>query len=106
VAYGYDFVGDAFTGENTPVPDDDPDDCHGHGTHVAGIVGASGGIVGVAPDVTFGAYRVFGCTGYTWADIMIAAMEMALADGMDILNMSIGAAFTWPQYPPPRLPPA
>jgi len=99
VAYGYDFVGDAFTGENTPVPDDDPDDCHGHGTHVAGIIGANGVMVGVAPDVTFGAYRVFGCTGYTWGDIMIAAMEMALADGMDILNMSIGSAFTWPQYP-------
>jgi len=99
VAYGWDFVGDAFNGENTPVPDDDPDDCHGHGTHVAGIIGANGVMVGVAPDVTFGAYRVFGCTGYTWGDIMIAAMEMALADGMDILNMSIGAAFTWPQYP-------
>ena len=99
VAYGYDFVGDDFTGENTPVPDEYPDDCMGHGTHVAGIIGASGGIVGVAPEVTFGAYRVFGCTGYTWADIMIAAMEMALADGMDILNMSIGSAFTWPQYP-------
>jgi minor extracellular serine protease Vpr len=99
VACGYDFVGDGFTGENTPVPDDDPDDCHGHGTHVAGIIGANGGVVGVAPEVTFGAYRVFGCTGYTWADIMIAAMEMALADGMDVLNMSIGAAYTWPQYP-------
>jgi subtilisin family serine protease len=100
VAYGYDFVGDAFTGENMPVPDDDPDDCHGHGTHVAGIIGANGDVVvGVAPEVTFGAYRVFGCTGYTWSDIMIAAMEMALADGMDILNMSIGSAFTWPQYP-------
>jgi subtilisin family serine protease len=99
VAYGYDFVGDDFTGENEPVPDDDPDDCMGHGTHVAGIIGANGGIVGVAPGVTFGAYRVFGCTGYTWADIMIAAMEMALADDMDILNMSIGSAFTWPQYP-------
>jgi subtilisin family serine protease len=99
VAYGYDFVGDAFTGENEPVPDPYPDDCMGHGTHVAGIIGANGGVVGVAPGVTFGAYRVFGCTGYTWADIMIAAMEMALADGMDILNMSIGSAFTWPQYP-------
>ena len=31
---------------------------------------------------------------------MIAAMERALTDGMDILNMSIGSAFnTWPQYP-------
>jgi subtilisin family serine protease len=31
---------------------------------------------------------------------MIAAMERALADGVQIVNMSIGAAFqTWPQYP-------
>jgi minor extracellular serine protease Vpr len=96
---GWDFVGDAFTGENEPVPGPDPDDCNGHGTHVAGIVGASGVVTGVAPDVTFGAYRVFGCTGYTWADIMLAAMEMALEDGMHILNMSIGSAFQWPQYP-------
>jgi len=96
---GWDFVGDAFTGENEPVPGPDPDDCNGHGTHVAGIVGADGVVTGVAPDVSFGAYRVFGCTGYTWADIMLAAMEMALADGMHILNMSIGSAFQWPQYP-------
>jgi subtilisin family serine protease len=100
VAYGYDFVGDDFTGDNDPVPDDDPDDCNGHGTHVSGIVGANGEVVGVAPDATFGAYRVFGCEGHTWADIMIAAMEMILADDMDVLNMSIGSAFFgWPQYP-------
>ena len=31
---------------------------------------------------------------------MLAAMERALADGSDILNMWIGSAFqTWPQYP-------
>ena len=42
------------------------------------------------PDVTFGAYRVFGCEGSTDGDIMIAAMERALADGMQVLNMSIG----------------
>jgi minor extracellular serine protease Vpr len=99
VAYGWDFVGDAFTGENDPVADPDPDDCNGHGTHVAGIIGANGVVVGVAPEVTFGAYRVFGCDGYTWSDIMLAAMEMALADGMDIVNMSIGSAYQWPQYP-------
>jgi subtilisin family serine protease len=111
VVDGHDFVGDAFNADDTdpnynpvPAPDDDPDDCQGHGTHVAGIVGASGdpaaaGARGVAPGVTFGAYRVFGCDGATTADIMVAAMEAALADGMDVLNMSIGAAFTWPQYP-------
>lgn len=104
VATGWDFVGDAFSGPaSTPVPDPDPDDCNGHGTHVSGIVGASpagpGGVKGVAPSVTFGAYRVFGCAGSTTADIMIAAMERALADDMQVLNMSIGSAFQWPQYP-------
>ena len=99
VITGWDFVGDAFTGGNTPVPDAYPDDCNSHGTHVSGIVGANGTVRGVAPGVSFGAYRVFGCGGSTTADIMIAAMERALADGMQVLNMSIGASFQWPQYP-------
>jgi minor extracellular serine protease Vpr len=116
VETGWDFVGDFFNASTvlgTPElravwrninPDPDPDDCNGHGTHVAGIIGARpsnpDGVRGVAPNVTFGAYRVFGCEGSTLADIMIAAMERALADDMDILNMSIGSAFmTWPQYP-------
>jgi minor extracellular serine protease Vpr len=100
---GWDFVGDDFNGSNLPTPDGDPMDCHGHGTHVAGIVGAKAatptGVTGVAPEVSFGAYRVFGCTGSTTSDIMLSAMEKALADDMDILNMSIGSAYQWPQYP-------
>ncbi len=41
VVGGYDWVGDAFTGSETPVEDPDPLDCRiddggGHGTHVAG----------------------------------------------------------------------
>jgi minor extracellular serine protease Vpr len=106
VEVGWDFVGDAFNADPSstaynplPAPDPDPDDCNGHGTHVAGIIGANGAVKGVAPGVTFGAYRVFGCQGSTTADIMLAAMERALADDMDILNMSIGSAFQWPQYP-------
>ena len=106
VVTGYDFVGDAFNADSTspsynpvPVPDNDPDDCGGHGTHVSGIIGANGAITGVAPNVNFGAYRVFGCQGSTLADIMIAAMERALADDMDVLNMSIGSAYQWPEYP-------
>lgn len=99
VITGWDFVGDAFTGAETPVPDAYPDDCGGHGTHVSGIVGANGTVVGVAPDVMFGAYRVFGCNGSTTSDIMLAAMERALADGMQVLNMSIGARAQHPLYP-------
>ena len=106
VEIGYDFVGNAYNNDSTspgynpvPTPDNYPDDCAGHGSHVAGIVGANGTVKGVAPGVTFGAYRVFGCAGSTSADIMIAAMERILDDGADVLNMSIGSSFQWPQYP-------
>ena len=106
---GFDFVGDRFDSTGTggaliPHPDADPDDCNGHGTHVAGIVGANGKvndvtIKGVAPGVTYGAYKVFGCDGSTTEDIMLAAMERAQADGMDVVNMSIGDAFAWDTEP-------
>ena len=106
IVEGFDFVGDAFNADpNSPtfnpvsVPDPFPDDCNGHGSHVAGIVGASGELTGVAPGVVFGAYRVFGCDGSTTTDIMLAAMERALADNMDVLNMSIGSRTEWPQSP-------
>ncbi|MEE6283230.1 S8 family serine peptidase [Georgenia sp. MJ170] len=112
VVAGWDFVGDDYNADPesagyqpVPMPDPDPDDCNGHGTHVAGIVGAqgdvlAGGVRGAAPGVELGAYRVFGCDGSTEADIMVAAMERALADGMDVVNQSIGSAFaSWPQYP-------
>ncbi|GHF61995.1 subtilisin family serine protease [Deinococcus metalli] len=105
VIASYDFVGDAYDaatpGHDVPVPgQDDVDDCAGHGTHVAGIAAANGALKGVAPDASLGVYRVFGCAGSTDTDVMIAAMERALSDGMDVLNMSIGAAFnSWPEYP-------
>jgi minor extracellular serine protease Vpr len=99
---GHDFVGDSFdnAAQPVPMPDPVPDDCGGHGTHVAGIVGGNGGgIKGVAPEVSFGAYRVFGCSGTTTSDIVVAALERAYADGMQVINQSLGAARQWPQYP-------
>ena len=111
VRFGYDFVGDAYNSANpetsTPNPDPVADDCQGHGTHVAGIVGAGGdpargGARGVAPEVTFGAYRVFGCEGSTTADVILAALERSLADGMDVVNLSLGASYQWPEYPTAR----
>ncbi|RKP05332.1 peptidase S8/S53 domain-containing protein, partial [Thamnocephalis sphaerospora] len=98
VAYGWDFVGDAFTGHNTPVPDADPrDTCNGHGTHVAGIVGASSAVrSGIATGVLFGAYRIFGCRGHGRSDVTLAAMEYAAMDSMDIVNLSFANSNGWP----------
>ena len=89
VERGWDFV----------EQDADPDDCNGHGTHVAGIIGASGGVVGVAPGVRFGAYRVFGCLGGAPSSRVLAALERAYLDGMDIVNLSLGSPNQWPQHP-------
>lgn len=105
VIAGYDLVGDNYNAGGTPeqqipVPDANPDDCGGHGTHVAGIVGANGGgLKGVAPAVSFGAYRVFGCAGSSSSDVIVEALERAYADGMQVINQSLGAARQWPQYP-------
>lgn len=107
----HDFVGDSYGTVDPsgnpiydPQPDDIADDCatNGHGTHVAGIIGGNDpttGFKGVAPDVQFGAYRVFGCDGGTDGDIMLAAMEQAYKDGMQIVNMSIGSPFQFADYP-------
>lgn len=48
VAFGHDFTGDDFNPEEgvDAQPDEDPMDCQGHGTHVAGIVGPHGEEVG------------------------------------------------------------
>ncbi|KAG0332564.1 hypothetical protein BG004_001195 [Podila humilis] len=110
VTKGWDFVGDAYDGTNPPKPDSDPMDCQGHGTHVAGIVGGDARnikvspkppqpFVGVAPDVTFGAYRVFGCDGSATSDVILAAMEMAFNDGMDLINMSLGGGAAYKYNP-------
>ncbi|KAI9595024.1 hypothetical protein BDF19DRAFT_423070 [Syncephalis fuscata] len=100
VAYGYDFVGDKFDDTSIPVADNDPlDTCSGHGTHVAGIIGANSAVVtGVAPNVIFGAYRITSCSGQTFSDITVAGMERAYADGMDIINLSMISENPWPTF--------
>ena len=101
VEFGYDFVGDNFNPRNgtRPRPDNDPDDPKGHGTHVAGIVGANGVVKGVAPEATLGAYKIFGVEGPTRSDITVAALERAFQDNAQVINASLGSAFGWPTGP-------
>ena len=100
---GFDLVGNAYSGPGTiPIPDPDPRDCVGHGTHVAGNIAASGQVRGVAPGAALRAYKVFGCRGGTSADVILAAMEAALQDGNQVINLSLGIANQWPRYPTSR----
>lgn len=69
-------------------------DDSGHGTHVAGIVGAQNnglGIVGVAPDARLYALKVLDKNGQGYLSDMISAIDWAITNHMDILNLSLGS---------------
>ncbi|KEY66377.1 hypothetical protein S7711_05810 [Stachybotrys chartarum IBT 7711] len=93
VSGGYDLVGDVPWPweQDEKVPDDDPTDTNGHGTHVAGIVAAQGDqLVGVAPESTLLAYKVFGTVDETDDTTLIEAFLMAYEAGADIITCSVG----------------
>ncbi|MGY0691223.1 S8 family serine peptidase [Virgibacillus sp. FSP13] len=70
-----------------------------HGTHVAGIIAANGELQGVAPDAEIYAYRALGPGGQGSSVQVIAALEQAVEDGVDIINLSLGNAVNGPDYP-------
>ena len=96
-----------------PHPDANPLDCNGHGSHVAGTAAGSGVAAdgstytgpydsttastsflvgpGVAPQADLYGVRVFGCDGST--DVVVPAIDWAVANGMDVINMSLGSSF-------------
>lgn len=73
-------------------------DREGHGTAVAmcaaGVRHTSprGIISGVAPAAWLGAYRVSNLSdGFIYSDIVLRALDWAVRDGMDVINMSFGS---------------
>ena len=68
-----------------------PEDDNGHGTHVAGIIGACTdngiGVAGVAPDSTLLPFEAI-TAGATVATI-VGAINDAVADGAHVINMSL-----------------
>lgn len=70
-----------------------------HGTHVAGIIAANGKIQGVAPEATIIAYRALGPGGSGTTEQVIAAIEQAIKDKVDVLNLSLGNNVNGPDLP-------
>jgi subtilisin len=70
------------------------DDGHSHGTHVAGTIAALDndiGVVGVAPASTLCIYKVFSNAGAANYSDIIAALDRAVTDGVQITNHSYGS---------------
>ena len=118
---GIDLVGDDYNASADagdpaliPHPDPNPLDCNGHGSHVAGSAAGSGVLAngstytgaytpttitgnswtiapGVAPKADIYGVRVFGCVGST--DVTVDAIEWAVDNDMDVINMSLGSVF-------------
>ena len=93
---GGDYVDDDQDGDPNDIANDDGDpsrmdgqDCHGHGTHVAGTIGGLN--VGVAKNVIIQAHRVFTCGGNSALSGILAAID-AVTDGPRpaVANMSLG----------------
>jgi minor extracellular serine protease Vpr len=117
---GTDLVGDAYdasaaagTPASVPMPDPNPLDCNGHGSHVSGTATGFGvtndgatyhgpyneaayaagfGIgPGVAPLADLYMVRVFGCAGSS--EVVTEAIDWAVEHDMDVISMSLGSDY-------------
>ncbi len=83
--YGYDFMNN----------DGDPYDDNGHGTHVAGTIGATGnnseGVVGVNWNTRIMALKFLGAGGGGSILDAITALDFAVAHEVDVINASFGS---------------
>lgn len=85
----------------------DAKDYYGHGTHVAGIIGAyddNDGLVGIAPGVWVHNLKVLGDDGTADVSLVIAAIEHVTAAKLAapakhmVVNLSLGEDINTPEY--------
>ncbi|MEV6521694.1 S8 family peptidase [Longispora sp. NPDC051575] len=84
------FAGRVRPGVDFVDDDDDPADCQGHGTHVAGI--AVGATAGVAKKANVVSVRVLDCQGSGQDDAILAGLDWVKANAVKpaVVNYSIG----------------
>ncbi|MCU7906237.1 MAG: S8 family peptidase [Candidatus Thiodiazotropha sp. (ex Epidulcina cf. delphinae)] len=69
------------------------DSFNSHGTHVAGTIAAEldgAGVVGVAPEASIYAVKVLDGAGFGSVSGVVAGIDWAVANQMDIINLSMG----------------
>ncbi len=87
------YVDDVF-GINALTGSGDPNDDNGHGTHVAGTIGAAANNgqphIGVAWNVRLMAVKAADAAGFLSSSAIIAGVDYAIAKGARIINCSFG----------------
>lgn len=89
-----DLVGNLKGGFNTINPKLSYNDDNGHGTHVAGIIGAvknTIGVVGVAPQVNIYAIKAFDSLGSGYLSDIIEGINWCIKNRINVINISFGA---------------
>lgn len=70
-------------------------DDNGHGSHVAGIIGAASntiGVIGAGPAVNLYAIKVLDRNGSGYLSDVINGIDWAVAHGMKVVNLSLGTS--------------
>ena len=85
------------TGSDLIASDNFPNDEHGHGSHVAGIIAGENngsGYHGVAYDADLYIYKVLNDSGSSVGNSVANGVNKARTDGVDIMNLSLGSNTT------------
>ncbi len=98
-----DIAANVVKGWNFINDNNDPLDDNGHGTHVAGIIGAIGnnsiGLIGVAPESKVMAIKVFDKDGVGGSDQAAQGILYAAQNGARVINNSWGCSSPCPTNP-------
>lgn len=106
--YNSGFGGNAGISAQFPFEFNSPRDWEGHGTHTASTAGGNAGVMptgaaaafgaisGMAPRARIAAYKVCwgGSDGGCFNSDSVAAIDQAVADGVDVINFSISGTST------------
>ena len=88
--FGWGPDGKVIGGYNFIQENEPPLDTNGHGTQVAGVIAADGEKSGVAPKAKILAYKVSEDGEGVSSDLIIRAIQKAVEDEADIINISLG----------------